>query len=221
MEINKGLEWFLDFQKLTIPQAAFLIAGLNPGKCTLFNKIKPEESGIYEGHRLVSLDKTSNFRGAYHAIVQAGKDYRLKIEWSYDFFGNIDADSSHVFVEDLKEWLLSCGYRPAFFFPKNDSDNIKDHKYTFQNPNHPRYAPKLAAAVAAWEEVSEAAPNKSVKATLAEWVQENAEKYVKKNGELTKDFIEQVSSVANWDPTGGAPKTKASVSLSEKKTLKK
>ncbi|WP_246257455.1 hypothetical protein [Bartonella gabonensis] len=62
--------------------------------------------------------------------------------------------------------------------------------------------------MAAWEAVSEAAPSTSVKATLVEWLQENAEKYVKKNGELTKDFIEQVSGIANWELEGEAPPKK-------------
>ncbi|WP_273755582.1 hypothetical protein [Bartonella sp. MM73XJBT.G] len=209
MEIDKGLELWRLLKKLTLSQAALLIAGLNPGKCRFVNKIEPEKGDIYEGNVLLSLENTANFRAVYHAIVQAGKDYQLTIEWSYyNFQDFIDADSSHVLVEDLKEWLLSYGHRPAFFFSEGGAGEVKDQKYAFQDPNHPRYAPKLAAAVAVWEAVSEAALGTSVKATLAEWLQENGKKYVKKNGEVTKEFIEQASSVANWETRGGAPSKK-------------
>ncbi|WP_254492431.1 hypothetical protein [Bartonella sp. B1099] len=222
MEIDKCLELWRLLEKLTILQAALLIAGLNPMTCTVIETPYPEDSVIYEDGNVVSRESTVVFHIAYNAIVQAGHSSRLIIEWvENSILGFINESSSHVLVEDLKEWLLSRGQRPTFFFPEDDSGDIKDQKYAFQNPNHPRYAPKLAAAVAAWEAVSEAELGKSVKATLAQWVQGNGKKYVKKNGELTKDFIEQVSSVANWVPEGGAPKTKASVSLSEKKETKK
>nr|WP_275064849.1 MULTISPECIES: hypothetical protein [Bartonella] len=98
------------------------------------------------------------------------------------------------------------------FFPEDDSRDAKDKKYAFQDPMHPHYVPKLAAAVAAWEAVSEAAPSKTVKQTLAEWLRQNADQYDlrnKKTGELKEDVIEQVSSVANWQTKGGAPKTPA------------
>ncbi|WP_180338224.1 hypothetical protein [Bartonella mastomydis] len=225
MEIDKCLELWRLLEKLTILQAALLIAGLNPITCTVIETPYPEDSVIYEDGNVVSRESTVVFHIAYNAIVQAGHSSRLIIEWvENSILGFINESSSYVLVEDLKRWLLLRGQRPAFFFPKNDFDNIKDHKYAFQDPNHPHYAPKLAAVVAAWEVVHEAAPNKSVKATLAEWLQENANQYDlrdKKSGKLKNDVIEQLASVANWDPTGGAPKTKASVSLSEKKETKK
>ncbi|EJF93830.1 hypothetical protein MEE_01430 [Bartonella elizabethae F9251 = ATCC 49927] len=209
MEIDDSLELWRLSKKLTISQAALLIAGLNPGKCRFVNKIEPEKGDIYEDNVLLSLENTANFRAAYYAIVQAGKDHRLTIEWSYyNFQDFIDADSSHVPVKDLKKWLSSCGQRPAFFFPKGDSHEIKDQKYAFQDKNHPHYAPKLAAAVAAWEAVSKSGPIKTVKGTLAQWLEQNADQYDlrnKKNGKLKSDAIEQISIIANWKPTGGAP----------------
>ncbi|EJF82595.1 hypothetical protein MCU_01392 [Bartonella elizabethae Re6043vi] len=64
-----------------------------------------------------------------------------------------------------------------FFFPEDDSGDLKDQKYAFQDKNHPHYAPKLAAIVAAWEAVSEAAPSKNVKKTLIKWIREHAIQY--------------------------------------------
>ncbi|WP_330168188.1 hypothetical protein [Bartonella grahamii] len=213
MENSDGLKLWQLSEKLTISQAALLIAGLNPGKYWFVNKIEPEKGDIYESNRRVSSEKTANFRAAYHAIVQAGKSNRLKIEWSYyNFLDFINADSSYVLVEDLKEWLLLRNKRFSFFFPEDAAAETKDQKYAFQDPTHPRYAPKLAAVVAAWEAVREAEGGKTVKGTLAKWLQQNADQYDlhnKKNGKLKKDVIEELAAVANWEPTGGAPKTPA------------
>ncbi|UNF28877.1 hypothetical protein [Bartonella krasnovii] len=207
MEIDKGLEWFLGVQKLTIVQAVLLIVELNPLICRFSNKREPENSDIYESYRRVSSEKTSHFRGAYNAIVQAGKEGQLEVEWLYDVFGVIDVGSSSVLVEDLKEWLLSRGQRPAFFFPEGGAGEVKDQKYAFQDPSHPRYAPKLAAVVAAWEVVREAAPSKSVKGTLIKWLREHAVQYklVDDDNLPREKLIEELASVANWEPTGGAP----------------
>ncbi|WP_375703284.1 hypothetical protein [Bartonella sp. AD13SXNS] len=212
MEIDESLKFWRLSEKLTLLQAALLIAGLNPGKCLFFNELEPEKGDIYEGRRKIPFDKTAHFRGAYNAIVQAGKEGQLKMKLSYNPFGYINADSSYVLVDDLKKWLSSRGLRPAFFFPEDDSAETKDQKYAFQDPTHPRYAPKLAAIVAAWEAVSEAEGGKTVKGTLIKWLQQNADQYDlrnKKNGKLKEDVIEQLASIANWEPTGGAPKTPA------------
>ncbi|WP_273723726.1 hypothetical protein [Bartonella sp. AU18XJBT] len=116
MENSDGLKLWQLSEKLTILQAALLVVGLNPGKYLFVNKLEPEKGDIYESNRRVSSEKTANFRAAYHAIVQAGKSNRLKIEWSYyNFLDFIDADSSYVLVEDLKEWLLLRGLCPSFF----------------------------------------------------------------------------------------------------------
>ncbi|WP_375676237.1 MULTISPECIES: hypothetical protein [unclassified Bartonella] len=211
MEIDESLKFWRLSEKLTLLQAALLIAGLNPGKCLFFNELEPVKGDIYEGRRQIPFDKIAHFRGAYNAIVQAGKSNQLKIEWSYNPFGDIDADSSYVRVDDLKEWLSLRGLRPAFFFPEDDSAETKDQKYAFQDPTHPRYAPKLAAIVAAWEAVSEAEGGKTVKGTLIKWLSDNAVQYklVDDNNLPREKLIEELAAVANWEPTGGAPKTPA------------
>ncbi|WP_375630959.1 MULTISPECIES: hypothetical protein [unclassified Bartonella] len=218
MEIDDSLEWFLGLHKLTIPQAALLIVGLNPGKCLFHDETEPEKSDIYEDNLSVSSEKTACFRGAYNAIVQAGKDDQLKIEWS-SFSNYIETYSSYVLVDDLKKWLLLRGLRPAFFFPEDNFAETKDQKYAFQDPTHPRYAPKLAAIVAAWEAVSEAEGGKTVKGTLIKWLSENAVQYklVDDNNLPREKLIEELAAVANWEPTGGAPKTPASSLLSKEK----
>ncbi|WP_375635566.1 hypothetical protein [Bartonella sp. MR90HLJMH] len=158
------------------------------------------------------------FRAVYSDIVREAKEGKLRVEWYYlsgfrvGHLNDPIAEYSSVSLDDLRKWLLLRGKRPKVFFPEDDSRDVKDQKYAFQDPTHPRYAPKLAAIVAAWEAVSEVEGGKTVKGTLAKWLQQNADQYDlhnKKNGKLKKDVIEELAAVANWEPTGGAPKTPA------------
>ncbi|WP_208436992.1 hypothetical protein [Bartonella taylorii] len=223
MEIDESLKWLRRSGKLTLPQAALLIAEVNPLICSFSNEIRPEKGNIHEGGSFVGNSKIALFRAVYNEMTRAGEEGQLKIEWFYDQYLSLNPMEndrivaySTVSIEDLKEWLLSCDKRPKFFFPEDDSHEMKDQKYGFQDPTHPRYAPKLAAVVAAWEAVKEAAPNKTVKQTLEKWLQEHASQYNlldKKTDKPNNGVIEQLASVANWEPKGGAPKTMAAAPL--------
>lgn len=57
-----------------------------------------------------------------------------------------DWENTTIAVEDLKEWLSIRGISPSFFFPHGNLEG-------FRSKDNPRYAPKLAACVAAWEAV--------------------------------------------------------------------
>ncbi|WP_409361129.1 hypothetical protein ACRPOS_007550 [Bartonella heixiaziensis] len=231
MRIDESLKWLLRCEKLKLPQAALLIAGLNPNICIFNKKTELEESDIYVGRSLAQLPKVALFRAVYKEIIRAGKEGKLTIEWFYTYPMVHDrlrkvliVEDSSVSVANLKEWLLSQGMRPKLLFFEDDCHEMKDQKYTFQDPTHPRYAPKLAAVVAAWEAVTEVAPGEIVKQTLKKWLQDNASQYNlfnKKTGKRSDDVIEQLASVANWKPTGGAPKTIAKVPLEQKKDAKK
>ncbi|WP_375705815.1 hypothetical protein [Bartonella sp. AA2SXKL] len=218
MEIDESLEWFLCSQKITILQAALLIAGLNPLICKFPGEYSPEDSDIYEGEERVPFDKIALFRAVYSDIVREAKEGKLRVEWYYlsGFrVGHLNgpiAEYSSVSLDDLKKWLLLRGKRPKVFFPEDDSRDVKDQKYAFQDPTHPRYAPKLAAIVAAWEAVSEAEGGKTVKGTLIKWLSDNAVQYklVDDDNLPREKLIEELAAVANWEPTGGAPKTPAS-----------
>lgn len=78
----------------------------------------------------------------------------------------------------------------------------------YLDPNHPRYAPKLAAAVQAWLAVTDPG-KKTPKTALKEWLQEHAGEYkgLTSDGEPLETPINQCAKVANWEPEGGAPKT--------------
>lgn len=111
-------------------------------------------------------------------------------------------DETTVAVDDLTAWLSSKGLAPSFFFPQGRPEGFRDH-------NHPRYSPKLACAVAAWEAVKAAKANLSVKATVEEWVRANAVTFgmVGSDGVPALKAVSEVSAVVNWATGGGAVPT--------------
>lgn len=107
-----------------------------------------------------------------------------------------------VDVGSLREWLLSRGLRSGFFFPTaTDAPDYLD-------PNHPRYPRKLAAAVRAWQSVTDAG-GKHPKQALMKWLREHAAEFglTDDEGKVNELGIEEAAKVANWQPGGGAPKT--------------
>jgi hypothetical protein len=82
------------------------------------------------------------------------------------------------------------------------------HEYL--DPKHPRYAPKLAAAVLAWQTTgNKALTGKSPKQALLKWLREHAAEFdlTDEDGKPNETGIEEAAKVANWQPAGGAPKT--------------
>lgn len=115
---------------------------------------------------------------------------------------DIDTRKSRLEVESLRSWLRSRGINTGFFFPKGT--NAPD----YLDPANPRYAPKLAAAVRAWQSVTDEA-GKSPKQSLTKWLRENSALFGMSNddGMPIEQAIEDVAKVANWKLIGGAPKT--------------
>lgn len=109
---------------------------------------------------------------------------------------------STVKVDDLREWLRGRGISSGFFFSEPKSER------EYLDKQHERYAPKLAAAVSAWEN-AKVMPGKSPKSQLQKWLREHAANFglTDKEGKLNQLGIEDVAKVANWQPSGGAPKT--------------
>jgi len=132
--------------------------------------------------------------------------------YEYDINGNacgaieesIDLSSSRIEVESLRGWLAG-GLKTGFFFP--EEQDFGD----YLDPRHPRYAPKLAAAVLAWRatENESAISGKSPKQALMKWLREHAADFglTDEDGKPNETGIEEAAKVANWQPTGGAPKT--------------
>jgi len=115
--------------------------------------------------------------------------------------GTIDVHKSMVNVQSLKQWLRYKGVSTGFFFPKQVGT------LDFLDPYNPRYAPKLAASVRAWQAITEAG-KRSPKQALDKWLREHAAEFGLTNdeGKPIEQAITDCSKVANWRQTGGAPK---------------
>ena len=135
-------------------------------------------------------------------------------EYETDINGNSYALSdtvslhSKVNVESLLKWLTTKSIKPEFFFP--NATDAPD----FLNTKLPHYSSKLAAAISAWQAVSSDPTyqnnGKTIKQNLINWLTSHAAEFglIKDDGEINNNAIEnQVSMVANWDTSGGAPRT--------------
>lgn len=86
------------------------------------------------------------------------------------------------------------------------ADANDSHGYL--DPKNPRYAPKLAASVKAWQAVTDPR-GRSPKKALDNWLREHAADFglMGDDGIPVNTAIEECSKVANWQPGGGAAKT--------------
>lgn len=113
----------------------------------------------------------------------------------------------YISIASLKEWMEKINFKPKFFFPNQDVPKDQ-HKPEYLDPKHPRYAPKLAAAVQAWLAVTEVRAE-SPKSALKRWLQENAKDFgiLDSRRRAGDGVIDTIASIANWKPEGGVPKT--------------
>jgi hypothetical protein len=204
----EGLDYWRLCDELSIVQAALLIAGDDPSV-----------DGAYV-ERWDAEKKPVGYEAAKTAIANAlrrgainGKIFPMYVS-DFDINGNecrmvkedsIDVDESRIEVESLRTWLSSRGLKTGFFFPEPRA--LQD----YLDPNHPRYAPKLAAAVLAWQALGNEATitSKSPKQALLKWLREHAAEFgmTDDDGKPNETGIEEAAKVANWQLTGGAPKT--------------
>lgn len=226
----------LDFCRLadtlSLTRAAALICGEKPSRIAA-----PDDAGINRWHLPRRDNSTSdgledespeNFDAALHALVCAVERGKLKAEkrflaeythfryedgdgpWEAEDMplslqpaDKLDPSETLVDVEDLRSWLVLRGVRSEFFFP--DAVDAPD----YLDPSHPRYAPKLAAAVHAWQAATNLG-GKHPRQVLMKLLRESAANYpglTDDEGKLNETGIEEAAKVANWKPTGGAPKT--------------
>lgn len=190
---------------VTITQAAFLIMDEDPGAHTLDADFAPEKSDIWRRDQTAThVISPERFRSAYNAVYSAAQAELFLVDHFREESGVVIWAQSRIAVSDLKRWLSDNDVRPVSLFGNRQGTEATD-------PSHPRYAPKLAAALSAWEAVKEAPPNKTVKQGLVRWLNENAARFglVDDEGLPREKLIAELAAFANWDPNGGPPKTVA------------
>jgi hypothetical protein len=197
----EGLDYWRLCDELSVHQAALLIAGCDPSTDSDYADLGRNADGYEAAKTAIS-----------NALERGAIKGRFVPRYQFDFDGNgkkiehsIDTSKSRVEVDALRTWLAGRGLKAGFFFP----ETIVAQDYL--DPKHPRYAPKLAAAVLAWmATANEAATSgKSPKQALAKWLREHAADFglTDDDGKPNETGIEEAAKVANWQPTGGAPKT--------------
>lgn len=193
--------WRLPFE-LTVQQAALLVVGVDPSG----NEHACEDWKVQERPRGYEAVK-QGISAALRARKITGKNVPLPdLDFNQNpvgvLEGTTDVKQSFVDRDSLVAWLASRGIRTGFFFPPAPDEP------DYLDPNNPRYAPKLAAAVRAWQAVTETV-GKTPKQALEKWIREHAAEFglSDEDGMPNKTGIEEVAKIANWKPSGGAPRT--------------
>ena len=201
--MDKISRWKLA-DELTAYQIALLIAGYDPSE--------------FEDHQPYRWpdEVKQNISPFINAIKNAPRSGKLVIVPVHheDGGNSLDWESTTINVESLCEWLRLRSYRDGFFIGgTGEIDKLADETGKF-------YAPKLAAAVRAWNEVTadpDALNGKSPKRALEIWLRKHSNEYglTNKDGNPNELGIEEICKVANWKPAGGASPTPAAKKASE------
>ena len=202
-DFDDGFDYWRLCDELTVFQAALLTVGVNPAS----------SDGAYCENRQTH-ERPKGYEAAKAAITNTLKkgliDGTIIPEYECDINGNtvghiegsVNIQESTIEVDSLIEWYSGRGFKSGFFaqVSKEDPDYL--------DPAHPRYAPKLAAAVKAWLAVEDP-KGKHPKQALSKWLREHAAEFglSDEDGKPNETGIEEAAKVANWQPGGGAPRT--------------
>jgi hypothetical protein len=195
---------------LTVLQAALLLVGEDPSQSANVEnwEVSKRPAGyeavkwaIVRGLQAKTILGTE--RPFTRTVHHEDESYVEELEIS----GSVDVATSTVHVGSLRDWLRERGFTEGFFFP------AKQPEFEFLDRKHPRFAPKLAAAVKAWRTMAdvEMTKGKSPKQALMKWLREHALEFglTDEEGKPNETGIEEIAKVANWAQSGGAPRTPA------------
>ena len=194
------LDYWRLCDELSVYEAALLIAGRSPGKLGYVEKLPlNKQPKGYEAAKTAIRNALRS--GKIKGIIKPEFDDRVEGD-PVPIIDSVNLYYSRVDVESLKTWLIGRGFQRGFFFP----NPVEAPGYL--DPANPRYAPKLAAAVRAWQAVTDPV-GRHPKQALAKWLREHAAEFDLSDDECkpNETGIEEAAKVANWQPGGGAPKT--------------
>jgi hypothetical protein len=201
----EDLDYWRLCDELSIVQAALLIAGRDPSSDAAYIEGWDAEKRPVGYEAAKTAISNALRRGAISGKVIPIYEYDINGNECGEVVDSIDFAKSRIEVESLRTWLAGRGLKTGFFFPEPRAPQ------DYLDPSHPRYAPKLAAAVLAWQATGNEATisGKSPKQALMKWLREHAAEFgmTDDDGKPNDTGIEEAAKVANWQPTGGAPKT--------------
>jgi hypothetical protein len=183
--------------ELNVYQIALLIAGYDPSEF---------EEDRYDRWPEEVRKEVSPYLNAIKNAARSQK-FEFRAE-TCDGWNSVETDwhRSLINIDSLCQWMRSRNFVDGFFLAHQDeADRLSDKSGEF-------YAPKLAAAVCAWNEVTsspEALNGKTPKKALEIWLRKHANEYglTNKDGNPNELGIEEICKVANWKPSGGASPT--------------
>jgi len=211
-------------EDFTIDQAAALIVGMDPAyvdRCerdTDFEKyypgLRPARAALVSAINARKLRATLRYDAEPRYV--AGIDNLMERGyWKGEDVTEVhDSDgesfvitaipnwlTSTIAIDDLREWLSRRNWSSVFFFPDAGESKAPASVPDYLDPNNRRYAPKLAAAVQAWQAVTNPAKI-SPKAALTKWLESHKDHFC-----LSANGIAEVAKVANWATSGGSPRS--------------
>lgn len=200
----ESLDYWRLCDELSIVQAALLVADSDPSSDATYVEGWDTENRPkgYEAAKTAITNALRRGAIAGNLVPHYERDSNGNIDG--EIAGTVDLDQSRVEVASLRTWLAGRGMKSGFFFP--DGGAAPD----YLDPQHPRYAAKLAAAVNAWLAVeNESLGGRSPKQALVKWLRQHAAEYglSDEDGKPNETGVEETAKVANWQPSGGAPKT--------------
>jgi hypothetical protein len=200
----EALDYWRLCDELNVIQAALLVVGCDPSGNEESIELYPDKSPPGYQAAKIAISNALCRKEIAGQIVPL-YDYNADCDAFSEIDGTVNAKQSRVEVASLRTWLAARGVKTGCFFP--DIGGTPD----YLDPRHPRYAPKLAAAVHAWLAIENesAVSGKSPKQALVRWLREQAVRFglTDGDGKPNETGIEEIAKVANWQPSGGAPKT--------------
>lgn len=230
------LDLFRIADTYTLTDAAALLVGAKP------SRVRPPSKWTLSRYHLARLErpdadvdaldnKPEAFDAALRSLTHAANRGSLPASRCYstdeesmalaldlppghEVVGQLDPSSTTVDAADLRNWLASRGVKSGFFFPEaSDTPDYLDQR-------HPRYAPKLAAAVKVWLAMEDENLRRAKGAidAMEGWLEtrykelglvherDNPKNNVKV-GDMNRTAVEEAAKVANWRQNGGAIST--------------
>ena len=187
----------------TVKQAALLIVGCDPASeagshCQSWKPHERPEGYEAAKQALVTNLESGVIQGLHYPCIE----YDINGNPVGELDGTTDIDRSTVLRHSVAKWITGRGITTGFF------QVVSAPTVGYLDSANARYAPKLAAAISAWQAVTD--PNgKSPKQALVKWLREHASEFglSDEDGKPNEQGIEEVAKVANWQPGGGAART--------------
>jgi len=194
---NELLVWKLQ-ETMTIQEAVLLMCGILPEGENV-NIIAHKQSCDWPKGVLPLVRLLTN-------AVSNGKVAGQIVQYD-NYNAEVNIAESTLDVASLVKFLRQKSVVDNFF------NNAPAPQAEYLNTANPFYAPKLAAAVMAWEAITQNEENArkpgSPKQKMETWLRQNASRFglTKPDGKLNEEGIKEICKVANWQPLGGAAQT--------------